>query len=116
MKRKNPFDQFARLYDWEHDGYLADVDVHLAFARRFGGPVLELACGSGRLLAPLAQAGFGTGSGGQPLLPLGGAEAALLRHPQDPAPGPGAERVRRLDHRPSPRPGQLPVGDADHLR
>jgi SAM-dependent methyltransferase len=32
--------------------------VHLAFARRFGGPVLELACGSGRLLAPLAQAGF----------------------------------------------------------
>jgi SAM-dependent methyltransferase len=58
VKRKNPFDQFARLYDWEHDGYLADVDVHLAFARRFGGPVLELACGSGRLLAPLAQAGF----------------------------------------------------------
>ena len=28
------------------------------FARRFGGPVLELACGSGRLLAPLAQAGL----------------------------------------------------------
>jgi SAM-dependent methyltransferase len=54
----NPFDQFARLYDWEHDQYLVDVDVHLAFARRFGGPVLELACGSGRLLAPLAEAGF----------------------------------------------------------
>jgi SAM-dependent methyltransferase len=54
----NPFDRFARLYDWEHDNYLVDVDVHLAFARRFGGPVLELACGSGRLLAPLAQAGF----------------------------------------------------------
>ena len=54
----NPFDKFARLYDWEHDRYLVDVDVHVAFARRFGGPVLELACGSGRLLAPLAQAGF----------------------------------------------------------
>ena len=55
---RNPFDQFARLYDWEHDQYLVDIDVHLAFARRFGGPVLELACGSGRLLAPLASAGF----------------------------------------------------------
>jgi SAM-dependent methyltransferase len=55
---QNPFDRFARLYDWEHDGYLLDVLVHIGFARRFGGPVLELACGSGRLLGPLAQAGF----------------------------------------------------------
>jgi SAM-dependent methyltransferase len=55
---KNPFDRFARLYDWEHDEYLVDADVHVAFARRFGGPVLELACGTGRLLASLAQAGF----------------------------------------------------------
>jgi SAM-dependent methyltransferase len=55
---KNPFDAFARLYDWEHDRYLLDVDVHLGFARRFGGPLLELACGTGRLLGPLAQAGF----------------------------------------------------------
>ncbi len=55
---KNPFDRFARLYDWEHDHYDVDVDVHVGFARRFGGPVLELACGSGRLLEPLAHAGF----------------------------------------------------------
>lgn len=55
---KNPFDRFARLYDWEHDQYLADVDVHVGFARRFGGPILELACGTGRLLGPLVQAGF----------------------------------------------------------
>ena len=26
---KNPFDRFARLYDWEHDRYLLDVPVHL---------------------------------------------------------------------------------------
>ena len=57
-RSRNPFDSFARLYDWEHDRYLADIDVHLGFARRFGGPVVELACGTGRLLAPLAQAGF----------------------------------------------------------
>jgi SAM-dependent methyltransferase len=55
---RNPFDHFARLYDWEHDRYLVDVDLHIGFARRFGGPVLELACGTGRLLAPLARAGF----------------------------------------------------------
>jgi SAM-dependent methyltransferase len=58
MPPRNPFDRFARLYDWEHDKYLVDIDVHLGFARRFGGPVLELACGTGRLVAPLAQAGF----------------------------------------------------------
>jgi SAM-dependent methyltransferase len=58
VSRANPFDRIARLYDWEHDPYRADVEVIVAFARRFGGPVLELACGSGRLLAPLAQAGF----------------------------------------------------------
>ncbi len=58
MARVNPWDRFARLYDWEHDQYLVDVDVHISFARRFGGPVLELACGTGRLLAPLVGAGF----------------------------------------------------------
>lgn len=57
---KNPFDRIARLYDWEHDPYQDDVDVLVGLARRFGGPVLELACGTGRLLAPLAQAGFAT--------------------------------------------------------
>jgi SAM-dependent methyltransferase len=57
-RARNPFDSFARLYDWEHDRYLLDVDVHIGFARRFGGPVLELAAGTGRLLAPLARAGF----------------------------------------------------------
>jgi len=54
----NPFDGFARLYDWEHDPYSEDIEVLLGLARRFGGPVLELACGTGRLLAPLAEAGF----------------------------------------------------------
>ncbi len=56
--RGNPFDRIARLYDWEHDPYTADIDFHVALARRFGDPVLELACGSGRLLAPLVQHGL----------------------------------------------------------
>jgi SAM-dependent methyltransferase len=50
--------QVARLYDWEHDPYHEDEELFVALARRFGGPVLELACGTGRLLAPLAAAGL----------------------------------------------------------
>lgn len=80
-ERKNPFDRFARLYDWEHDRYLLDVPVHLGFARRFGGPVLELACGSGRVLGPLVQAGFAcTGVDSAPAM-LERARARLDRQP-----------------------------------
>ena len=79
MSRTNPFDRFAPLYDWEHDPYAADVDVHVAFARRFGDPVLELGCGSGRLLAPLAQAGLDvTGVDSSPVM-LERARARLNR-------------------------------------
>jgi SAM-dependent methyltransferase len=49
---------FARLYDWEHDPYQDDVELFVALARRYGGPVLELACGTGRLLAPLVASGL----------------------------------------------------------
>lgn len=88
--QRNPFDRFARLYDWEHDQYLDDVDLHVGLAHRFGGPVLELACGSGRLLAPLAQAGFAvTGvDSSAPMLERArerlsrlGLEAALVQQP-----------------------------------
>jgi SAM-dependent methyltransferase len=55
---RNPFDAFARLYDWEHDRFDEDITLYLALVRRFGGPVLELACGTGRVLAALASAGY----------------------------------------------------------
>ncbi len=35
-----------------------DVAFYLAMARRLRGPVLELACGTGRVALPLARAGF----------------------------------------------------------
>jgi SAM-dependent methyltransferase len=39
-------------------GLLAgDVDFYLDCARRFGGPILELGTGTGRILIPLAEAG-----------------------------------------------------------
>lgn len=48
--------------DWEfYDPFYADVDdvdFYTGLARRFGGPVLDAMCGSGRVLVPLARAGF----------------------------------------------------------
>lgn len=35
-----------------------DVDFYVARAREFGGPVLELGCGTGRILLPTARAGI----------------------------------------------------------
>lgn len=55
--RHNPFDALARFYDWEHADYDVDVPLYQDFARRTGGPILELACGSGRLMAPLLELG-----------------------------------------------------------
>ncbi|MFN8633146.1 MAG: class I SAM-dependent methyltransferase [Chloroflexota bacterium] len=53
----NPFDALARYYDWEHADYDVDIPLYQDFARRTGGPILELACGSGRLMAPLLELG-----------------------------------------------------------
>src|SRR3954470_6972754 len=57
MAEPNPFDRLARYYDWEHDNYDADIPLYLDFARRTGGPILELACGTGRLMVPLLESG-----------------------------------------------------------
>lgn len=50
-------DTLASYYDWEHDDYLADVELYLRLAAERGDPVLEAACGSGRVALALAQAG-----------------------------------------------------------
>lgn len=47
----------ARLYDLDLVDDPGDLDLYLALADRAGGPVLELAVGSGRLAVPLAEAG-----------------------------------------------------------
>jgi ubiquinone/menaquinone biosynthesis C-methylase UbiE len=57
----NDYDIIAPFYDIEHAHFDEDVDLYLNFAEAsgtYGGPLLELACGSGRLLLPLARAGY----------------------------------------------------------
>ena len=48
----------ARLYDLDFAEDPGDVDMYLSIARRTGGPILELAVGTGRVAVPLAAAGY----------------------------------------------------------
>jgi len=51
------YERIAELYDWEHDRYDEDLAFYRALAKRTGGPILELGCGTGRVLADLASQG-----------------------------------------------------------
>ena len=48
----------AVLYDWEYRRRRDDVGFYRMLAAERGGPVLDLGCGTGRLLIPLARDGF----------------------------------------------------------
>ena len=50
-------DDLARLYDLDLVEDPGDIDLYLSLARRTGGPILELAVGSGRVAVQLAAAG-----------------------------------------------------------
>lgn len=52
------YDQIAHYYDLTHADLTADIPFVLKLAKQANGSILELGCGSGRLLLPLAQAGF----------------------------------------------------------
>jgi SAM-dependent methyltransferase len=48
----------ARFFDADYADYYDDLPALQAYAQRTGGPLLELGCGAGRVLIPLAQAGY----------------------------------------------------------
>jgi ubiquinone/menaquinone biosynthesis C-methylase UbiE len=58
VKSVPDYDVFARFYDLDTEGYEEDLAFWLSLARRTGGPILELACGTGRVMLPLAEQGF----------------------------------------------------------
>lgn len=52
------YDLIAPFYDAEHAHFSEDLDMYSNYAELSGGRLLELACGSGRVLLPLAQQGY----------------------------------------------------------
>ncbi len=51
-------DRFARYYDVYSLGLNGDVQFYVEEAVKAGSPVMELACGTGRVLIPVAQSGI----------------------------------------------------------
>ena len=50
---------YAEYYDFDIATVpFADISFYLEYAHQCGSPILELACGTGRVLIPLAKAGF----------------------------------------------------------
>ena len=54
----SPYDAIARIYDPWSASVTEDVEFYVEEARAAGGPVVELACGTGRIALPIAKAGI----------------------------------------------------------
>jgi SAM-dependent methyltransferase len=52
------YDSYSEFYDLLYGNLQHDVPFYLRQAEQAGGPVVELACGTGRVLLPIARAGF----------------------------------------------------------
>jgi len=89
----------ARLYDLDLADDPGDLDLYLALAARAGGPILELAVGTGRLAVPLARAGHAVTGIDR--------DAAMLARARDRAAAAGPDIAGRL---------RLELGDACQIR
>lgn len=56
--RDDPYAQLPALYDLEHADVTEDIDLYLRLAEVVGDPILELGAGTGRVVIPMAGAGF----------------------------------------------------------
>jgi SAM-dependent methyltransferase len=54
----DPFDIYARFYDPDLGDLDDDIRMYEQFAARCGSPILEMGCGTGRVLLPLARQGY----------------------------------------------------------
>jgi SAM-dependent methyltransferase len=53
----DPYRDIVEFYDLEHDEFELDSQMYIRFAEVVGDPILEVACGTGRILAALARQG-----------------------------------------------------------
>jgi SAM-dependent methyltransferase len=54
----DPYETIARFYDVGMRGFDEDIALYLGLAERGNGSVLELGCGTGRIMEPLLASGF----------------------------------------------------------
>jgi len=52
------FDRVAGFYDYEQKEFTKDISFYAGYAKKCGGEVLELGCGTGRVMIPLAKEGI----------------------------------------------------------
>ena len=57
MSDPSPYDAIAKLYDPWSASVTEDIDFYVEEALAAGEPVIELACGTGRIAVPIAEAG-----------------------------------------------------------
>lgn len=55
---RDSYTEYAELYDLVYEDYDEDIPFYVAEAQRAHGPCLELGCGTGRILIPIAEAGI----------------------------------------------------------
>lgn len=84
------YERIARYYDLTHQGLTEDIGFLVGLSGRVVGPVLELGCGSGRVLLPLARAG-------QQVVGLDNSPAMLARAWQKLAAEVASGRVRLVE-------------------
>jgi len=53
----DPYDLLIRYYDAENAGFVEDFAAYALLADRFGGPVLDVGCGTGRVAFQLVRQG-----------------------------------------------------------
>ena len=99
---ESPYDRIARVYDPWSASVTEDIEFYVEEARAAGGPVVELACGTGRIAVPIAKAGI-------PLIGVDGS-AAMLQVAREYAAREGVELDLRLgDLRDPPVSERVPL-------